>query len=224
MNVFITGISKGLGRALTNLYASGGHRVLGVSRGVPVDMDGSVAHRSVDVCSPDLENEVAILCKGVPHIDLLINNAGAGSFGAALHDVSPEEVSLQFQLHCLAPLRVTRALLPKLLAAPAPKVFHITSRFGSFTQNLRGDFKGMEISYAYRIAKAAQNMLSVCMAADPSLSGILVASVNPGSLRSVMGGPQAPHSLEEAAVRIAALAAELSEPGLVHAFGEDAVY
>ena len=224
MNVFITGISRGLGRALANLYASDGHRVFGISRTLPAGLPETIAHRTADVCAPGLEDEVTALCEGVDSIDLLINNAGSGSFGTRLEEVSPEEVSRQLQLHCVAPLQVTRALLSRLRAAPAPKIVLITSRFGSLEQNRRGDFKGIEVSYAYRIAKAAQNMLGVCMAGDSSLSGILVASINPGIVRTDLGGASAPHSADEAALRISTLVSGLTGSGYFHAFGEEVLY
>jgi NAD(P)-dependent dehydrogenase (short-subunit alcohol dehydrogenase family) len=224
MNVFITGISRGLGRALASHYAADNNQVFGVSRSVPSNLHSLVAHCSMDIGTTNLTSKIADFCAGVDHIDLLINNAGVESSGVILEKVAAVDVIWQFKIHCVGPLQVTQALLPKLRAAPVPKVINITSRLGSITQHLRGDFIGKQFSYAYRIAKAAQNMLSVCMAADSSLSGILVASVNPGLVRTSMGTEDAIHSPEEAAIRIAELIRNISSSGIYHAFGQEALY
>ncbi len=224
MNVFITGISKGLGHSLANHYASIGCQVFGISRSSPVKLHSSVKHAFIDVASDEVGTRIEEFLSGVDRIDLLINNAGTGSRGSELPAVNPSEVLRQIQVHCLGPLRVTQALLPRLLAAGSPKVINITSRLGSILQNARGDFRGAGFSYAYRIAKAAQNMLSLCMAGDPALAGVIVASVNPGRLKTDSGAYDAVYTADEASLRIVTLIDETAACGVFHAFGEEASY
>ena len=61
-------------------------------------------------------------------------------------------------------------------------VINISSRLGSLTRMVRGDYRDESHSYAYRIAKAAQNMLTACMIHDTDMAGILVAAVHPGRI------------------------------------------
>ena len=80
---------------------------------------------------------------------------------------------------------------------------------------------GRDFSYPYRIAKAAQNMLTVCMQNDNTLSDIVVASINPGLLKTDSGARDAIHSAAEGARRFVATVVEIKENGVYHAFSED---
>ena len=86
-------------------------------------------------------------------------------------------------------------------AGPQPAVVNVSSRFGSVPRNASGEFAALKVSYSYRIAKAAQNMLTLSMSLDPSLEGITVCAVHPG--RFATGNRKAAVTAEEAARRLA---------------------
>ena len=67
-------------------------------------------------------------------------------------------------------------------------VITITSGMGSLTDNTSGG------SIAYRSSKAAVNMVMRCAAIDLAPRGIICVLVNPGWVRTDMGGPKAPLS------------------------------
>jgi NAD(P)-dependent dehydrogenase (short-subunit alcohol dehydrogenase family) len=224
MNIFISGVSRGLGEGLARIYAERGESVFGISRATPATRIAGVSYGAIDLVAPAASRQLSRFMSAVPHVDVIINNAGTGSTGCRLAEVDAAEVMSQFHLHCAAPLAVAQTLLGKLNAARQPKIINITSRLGSVLQHRRGDFDGLEFSYPYRIAKAAQNMLSLCMASDPSLKHVLVASVNPGLLRTGSGSSDACFSAEEGALRVARLIDDIIEPGLYHAFGGEALY
>jgi NAD(P)-dependent dehydrogenase (short-subunit alcohol dehydrogenase family) len=222
MNVFITGISKGLGLALAKEYTKRGDAVLGISRSMPEDLPKQVVHQADDVTSDEVKDVVAGMTDTIPCVDLLINNAGHGSSGFRADSVSISELSCQFQLHCVGALRVVQALLPKLRNAANPKVINITSRLGSVSQHIAGAFEGRDFSYPYRIAKCAQNMLTVCMAGDRSLDDLVVAAIIPGLLLTDSGSNDAEHTAEDAASRIVQLIQTIEEFGAYHAYNEPA--
>lgn len=224
MHIFISGISRGLGRSLAQHYAARGEQVTGISRSLPDERIPGVRYGSADLTAPDAMQDIAQLVAGFPCIDLLINNAGTGSSGCHLAEVDGAELMAQLRLHCLAPLQISQALLGKLQAARSPKIINVTSRLGSVLQHQRGDFDGKPFTYPYRIAKAAQNMLSLCMSSDPSLQGIVVASVNPGLLQTDSGSSDACFSAEQGAARMVALIDGIDVAGLYHAFGDEALY
>ena len=224
MTVFITGISKGLGLALAREYARRDARVYGISRSTPPGLPNRVRHQCIDITAVEAKSRIEEFVQEIGSIDLLINNAGCGSRGATAAEVDLNELSHQIQLHCIGALRVTQALLPKLHAALKPKIINVTSRLGSIPQHLAGEFEGRGFSYAYRIAKSAQNMLTVCMQGDRSLADIIVAALNPGLLKTDTGTSEATHSAREAARNIVDLIAGINTFGVYHAFNEPAYF
>ncbi len=220
MNIFITGISKGLGLALAKEYASRGDTVFGISRAVPEGLPEGIHHQCADVTLDEAKSIVAQMVDQISCVDLLINNAGCGSSGFTADSVDTSELSNQIQLHCIGALRVTQALLPKLRKAAQPRIINVTSRLGSISQHLAGDFAGRDFSYSYRIAKCAQNMLTVCLEADHSLEHIIVAAVNPGLLRTDSGSSDAEHTAVDAASRMVPLIQSIGKFGVYHTFNE----
>lgn len=84
------------------------------------------------------------------------------------------------------PLRLVQALLPNMLTASNPLIINVTSRLGSVSAHARGDFSELSTSYAYKISKAALNMLTISLAQDLQ-DQIRVWAVHPGKLATVMG-------------------------------------
>jgi NAD(P)-dependent dehydrogenase (short-subunit alcohol dehydrogenase family) len=222
MNILITGISKGLGLELANWYAAEGHDVYGISRSKPEKLACNVRWQSGDVTNPSCQSVIQGLISGVPYLDLLINNAGCGSSGSQLAAVEPAELTAQLALHCNAPLMITQAVIAKLHRANLPKIVNVTSRLGSIARHQRGDFANRSFSYCYRIAKAAQNMLTICMQGDESLNGIVIAAINPGLLRTDSGSRDAKHSARDGATAFMRKVEDVNESGSYHAFDEDA--
>jgi NAD(P)-dependent dehydrogenase (short-subunit alcohol dehydrogenase family) len=96
-----------------------------------------------------------------------------------------------YAVNAIAPVRVVATLLPMLRDARAAKVVHVSSGLGSIGDNTSGGY------YAYRMSKAALNMAAKSMAVDLRRFGISAAVINPGWVRTDMGGPGAQISSEE---------------------------
>jgi len=120
---------------------------------------------------------------GTP-IDLLINNAGVGSpRGQRLGALDYAAWARVLDVNTLGPMRVTEAFLEHVAAGDQKKVVTITSGMGSIADNGSGG------SYAYRSSKAAVNMVVKSLSIDLAPRGITCIVMNPGWVRTDMGGP-----------------------------------
>mmetsp|Transcript_23983 Transcript_23983/g.64881 ORF Transcript_23983/g.64881 Transcript_23983/m.64881 type:complete len:251 (-) Transcript_23983:427-1179(-) len=196
----ITGASKGLGLELTRQLAARGEHVFALVRKANADLaavPGNVTViEGVDVTSDDAMTKITEAL-GDTKVDCLINNAGA--YGGpvpegdpmamfaiqSLTNITPDVMRDSFELNTIAPLRVTKAVLPKM-AGTGAKVIIITSLMGSIADNGSGG------SYAYRAAKAAVNMVGKSLAMDLKDKGIAVGLVHPGAVKThFVGGGHA---------------------------------
>ena len=89
-------------------------------------------------------------------------------------------------VNVIGPMRVTQALLPNLRLGEDKKIINITSNLGSIADNTTGRF------YGYRESKAALNMFTRSLAAELEDEGFICIVMNPGWVRTDMGGPNAP--------------------------------
>jgi NAD(P)-dependent dehydrogenase (short-subunit alcohol dehydrogenase family) len=220
--VLITGVSRGLGRALVASFLRRGCSVLGLVRSRSDAEQLSRIHSQhfdpvvADVTSPQLATalERAISARRGA-LDVLVNNAGTRGYLTSITQEPEPEVSALFAVHCVGALRATRVALPFLRKSPRGLVVNVTSRFGSIARTAAGDFPGNDNSYSYRVAKAAQNMLTLCLSQELSHDGISVCAVHPGGLRTDSGPPDPELSAEEGAERLAAwiMAADSSVNG-----------
>lgn len=220
--VLITGASRGLGRALVESFLRRGCAVLGLVRSEAAAEELSRAHpegfQSVvaDVTSP----EVVEACEraiATHHgaLDILVNNAGARGYVNSITQAPEQEISKLFAIHCLGALRTTRAALPFLQKSARGLVINVTSRMGSIARTVAGDFSSKDLSYSYRVSKAAQNMLTLCLFQELRDHGISVCAVHPGTILTDSGPPDPEMSADEGAERLSEwiLAADSSMNG-----------
>ena len=203
MNVVITGASRGIGLELTRQALDKGDQVLAAARDpksskglteLEKKYSGKLKLLAVDVSSDGAAEQIAEATG--PSVDVLINNAGI-----YLKNDSAQDFAKSFQVNSVAPLFVTKALLPKLRKFAAPRVVQITSLMGSIDDNGSGG------SYAYRASKAALNMLNKCLAIEnPWLTTIVM---HPGWVKTDMGGSAAPTETEASVAGIWRVTREL---------------
>ena len=115
--VLITGASSGIGKETANLLIKGGYIVYGAARRV-AEMD-DIKAEGLQVVQMDITDDASIIA-AVDHvlqqegrIDVLINNAGYGSYGA-VEDVSIAEAKRQFEVNLFGIGRLTQLVLPHL--------------------------------------------------------------------------------------------------------------
>jgi NAD(P)-dependent dehydrogenase (short-subunit alcohol dehydrogenase family) len=123
-------------------------------------------------------------------LDALVNNAGVygDPIGAADYDLDGAHEVLE--VNTFGPWRLTQAFLPLLRRSEHPRVVNMSSGAGQLS-----DMNGSRA--AYRLSKAALNALTRNLASDERW--LKVNTMCPGWVRTDMGGPGAPRSVEEGA-------------------------
>ncbi|MFJ5934058.1 SDR family oxidoreductase [Streptomyces sp. NPDC093071] len=180
----VTGCSSGLGRALAEAAAAAGHRVAVTARSAEALEETAARHPGRIVPIP-LELRDAAQCEeAVRHatarlggIDVLVNNAGAGLFGAA-EEVSDGEIRDQMETLLIGPWRLVRLVLPGMRAQGHGHVVNVSSLAG------RMAFPGLG---AYVAGKFALEGMSQALAAEVAAFGIRVTVVEPGGFATGYG-------------------------------------
>lgn len=204
--ILITGINKGLGKEFFNQLTQAGYFVYGLLRNEDYFNDLKRQElQHVELILADITNDACIekihaVVKEHP-IDLVINNAGIGGEGITLDDTSAAEIMQLLDVHCLGVLRVLKATKTNLLKGEHPTVINLNSRFGSVSNQYNKTFQNLKVSYSYRIAKAAQNMLTNCLRLELGDS-IEFVSVTPGKLITELAQVDANLTPREGARRI----------------------
>jgi NAD(P)-dependent dehydrogenase (short-subunit alcohol dehydrogenase family) len=198
---FITGASRGLGLEFAGQLAARGDRVIAAVRSHAGDEQlRSCGARIVnlDVANPRSVEEAGRAAAG-EKIDVLINNAGVNSRSKRLADLDSTEISEVFAINAIGPLLVAKALLPSLRDGAQKKIVNISSDMASIAHNTGGS------SYGYRASKAALSMLTACMANELRHDGFTCIALDPGWVRTDMGGPGAPLSPRESISKMLSL-------------------
>lgn len=212
----VTGANRGIGLALVEQLVGRSLGVVAVCRKSSPALAKLRAEviEGVDVTLPEgIERLTRAL--GSRRISLLINNAGILVEDGPLGSVDFSEVTRQFEVNAMGPLRVTQALLPNL--ERGSKVGLITSRMGSIGDNSSGGY------YGYRMSKAALNIAGKSMAQDLKSAEIAVAILHPGMVKTDMVGGAGQVEPEQAARGLLARLDELTlqnSGGFWHANGE----
>ena len=209
--VVITGANRGLGLEFARQFSAAGYQVIGTARRPEAaDELRSLGVRIVklDVADSESVKQFAAALGDGP-VDILINNAGIGGRALSIDELDVDAVDRFFQVNCLGPMRVTQAVLPALRRGDRKLVVNITSMLGSIERNTRGGY------YGYRESKAALNMFTRTLALELQPEGFTCIVMNPGWVRTDMGGPEAPVAPEEsaAALRQSIAAATFKDTG-----------
>jgi NAD(P)-dependent dehydrogenase (short-subunit alcohol dehydrogenase family) len=110
----------------------------------------------------------------------------------------------------IGPALVTQAVLPLLRRGAQRKIVFLSSRLGSLEAGGGGNSGGGGSSYyAYRVSKTAVNQLGRCLAIDLGPEGFICALLDPGWVRTPMGGAQAALAPEESVAKMRKLIAGL---------------
>jgi len=187
-NVFITGINKGLGKVLFELFLTKGYTVYGLLRNqlVAEKLKSNLPENGklilADVSTDESINAIQKVVRDNT-IDLLINNAGIGGDSHLIDEIESKEIIDLFNIHGLGVFRTVKALKTNLLKASDPIVLNLNSRLGSITRQANGTYDDITVSYSYRVAKAAQNMLTICLRKE-FRNEIQFLSLHPGKMKT----------------------------------------
>lgn len=180
----ITGCSSGLGQALAAAAAQAGDLVAATARSteslarlvaawpdnviaLPVDL------RDAQQCA----DAVAAAEQRFGGIDVLVNNAGTGLFGA-VEEVGDEELRDQLEMLVVGPWRLTRLVLPGMRSRSAGHIVNVS------TVAVRAPVPGVA---AYLSGKHALEAMSEALAAETAPFGVRVTVVEPGPFATNYG-------------------------------------
>jgi len=198
--VLITGANRGIGLELARQYASAGWRVHACCRQperavelnrVAAASAGRLSVHPLDVTSPV---QIAALpaALGDEPLDLLINNAGIyGQDDASFGNTDVRAWLQAFHVNAIAPLKVMEALVEPVARSGRRVMACVSSKMGSMADNRSGG------SYVYRSSKAALNAVVTSAAVDLRHRGVTVVALNPGWVKTDMGGPNAEITVAE---------------------------
>lgn len=174
----ITGTNRGIGLEYCKQLQEQGETVIAVCREPSDELTklGVKIESGIDVTSDQSVTELAKRLQGTT-IDVLINNAGIIEANS-LEDLDFESLERQFSVNAVAPLRVTKALLPMI--PQGGKIILMTSRMGSIEDNTSGGF------YGYRMSKTALSMAGKSLAEDLKPRKIAVGILHPGMVKTRM--------------------------------------
>jgi NAD(P)-dependent dehydrogenase (short-subunit alcohol dehydrogenase family) len=182
---FITGSSRGLGRALATAVLAAGHRLVATARNTAdlqflVDDYGDrVRAVALDVARPaEAHGAIAAAVAAFGRIDVVVNNAGYANV-SSVEDVAEDDFRAQIETNFFGVVNVTRAVLPVMRAQGAGRIIQISS--------IGGRHGGPGLG-AYQSAKWAVGGFSEVVAAEVAPLGIRVTIVEPGGMKTDWAG------------------------------------
>lgn len=226
----VTGANRGIGQQVARVLANEGWAVLLGARDhnkgeaaasrLRKETGGQVTALQLDVTSnTSVASAARRLRDGAVFVDALINNAGV-----EVADDDPNHVALTLETNWFGPLRVTLAMLP--LLRDGASITNVTSSLGAL-ENLDEEHRRLFTDPAlsrealaahmqglvhargrtwatdpYGVSKAALNALTRILAAELVTRSIRVNAMDPGLVRTDMGGPTAPRSVEQGAASV----------------------
>jgi NAD(P)-dependent dehydrogenase (short-subunit alcohol dehydrogenase family) len=177
----ITGASSGIGESAAILLHRAGFKVYGAAR--RVDKMKALEAKGISSISLDVTDEESIVnCVNTIQekegsIDVLVNNAGYGSYGA-IEDVPLEEARRQFDVNIFGLARLTQLVLPGMRENGFGKIVNVSSMGGKVYTPFGG---------WYHATKHALEGWSDCLRLETKGFGIDVVVVEPGGIKTPWG-------------------------------------
>lgn len=173
---FITGASRGIGRALAVAALERGDRVIAAARSISLGAFDARHHDRVLALPLDVTDRASVhraiddAITQVGRIDVVVNNAGTMSMGM-IEEFTETEARAQFEVNLFGAIWVTQAVLPHLRAQRSGHIVQISSiaALGGFAST------GM-----YSASKFALEGMSEALAAEAASFGVKVTIVQPG--------------------------------------------
>jgi NAD(P)-dependent dehydrogenase (short-subunit alcohol dehydrogenase family) len=206
----VTGANRGLGletarqllaRGLNVVLAGRDDRALeralgGLGR---VDERAMVVH--MDVTNPStIRSAQGAVVERFGGVDVLVNNAAVLLFdNEDVLSTPPDGYQRTFETNLFGAIEAARVFVPAMAASGYGRVVNVSSGAGQLARM-------SDYAPAYSMSKTALNALTRILASTYRESGVLVNSADPGWVRTDMGGPSAPRSVQEGADTIVWLA------------------
>jgi short-subunit dehydrogenase len=177
----ITGASSGMGKSTAFELHQKGYKVYGMAR--RTEKMNDLKEKGMEVVSLDLTNDESIVAavntvlEKEGRIDVLINNAGYGSYGS-VEEVSIEEAKRQFEVNIFGLARITQLVIPTMRKQKSGRIVNISSMGGKMYT---------PFGAWYHATKFALEGWSDCLRIELKQFGIDVAIVEPGGIQTEWG-------------------------------------
>jgi NAD(P)-dependent dehydrogenase (short-subunit alcohol dehydrogenase family) len=178
----VTGASSGIGQATALKLHELGLTVYGAAR--RTDRLEELAGRGIKPLAMDVTDDESMgagvdrIIAETGRLDVLVNNAGYGSYGA-IEDVGLDEARRQFEVNVFGAMRLTQLVLPHMRQQRSGTIVNVSSMGGKIYSPLGGWYHG---------TKFALEALSDCLRMEVKPFGIDVVVIEPGGIRTEWGG------------------------------------
>ena len=188
--ILVTGASSGIGHETARSLAQKGHRVYAAARRVEKMEDlrplGVVPIRMDVTDEESMQEGIRTLLDAEGRIDVLVNNAGYGYFGA-VENVPMEEARRQQEVNVFGLARLCQLVLPTMRAQGSGRIINVASVAGKTVMYYGG---------WYHVSKYSVEALSDAMRTELKPFGIAVSIIEPGVIRTDWGHIAADHLAE----------------------------
>ncbi|KAL4961559.1 SDR family NAD(P)-dependent oxidoreductase [Aspergillus stella-maris] len=195
--VFITGASKGIGRATALAYARAGCAGIGIGARTDLsEVSSAIAQAATDAGRPapqvttvslDVTDRASVfaaaetIASSFPRLDILINNAGYLEIRAPIAETDPDEWLKTWTVNTTGVYLITRAFLPQILDPNRPGLRTIVN-LSSIGAHLIAPGAS-----AYQTSKLAVLRFTEFLNADHAKDGLVAYAVHPGGVLTDMG-------------------------------------
>lgn len=188
--ILITGASSGIGYDTATRLAKQGHKVYGAAR--RIDKMQPLKELGVTPIKMDVTDDASMIAgvnavlEAEGRIDVLVNNAGYGYFGA-IENVSMEEARKQLEVNVFGLARLTQLVIPHMRQQGSGRIVNLASIAGKLALYFGG---------WYHVSKFAVEGFSDALRMELKPFGIDVVIIEPGSIRTDWGVIAADHLAE----------------------------
>ena len=182
--LLVTGASKGIGLEIVLAGLDGGYTVVGTSRNAQKLEEAVATARpeltdnftgvSMAFDENSIQTTVVAIIERFGRLDVLVNNAGYGIFGA-LEEFSLAEVKRNFDVNVFGLLAVMQAILPQMRTQKSGHIVNLASISGTVTGPTQS---------IYSATKASVIMMSEALAEEVAPFNIQVTAICPGGVRT----------------------------------------
>ncbi|MGW8958165.1 oxidoreductase [Paenibacillus sp. NPDC055715] len=210
----ITGASSGIGKEVAIELKNKGFTVYAAARSIDKMQD--LATKGIRPISLDVTNDESMIqavneiLKKEGRIDILVNNAEYGSYGA-IEDIPMEEARRQMEVNVFGLARLIQLVVPSMRKNKFGKIVNVSSMGGKIWTNFGG---------CYHATKFAVEGLSDCLRLELEPFGIDVIVVEQGGIKTDWGIIAAGHLKKVSAKGPYAQAANKAAEGIVKLIGK----